>query len=109
MRGSDYFNAVQEGRARVKQALERLQEVAGPSYPVLFLKMGIQDWTPVGEEELCALVSGKGGTAAVVVCDSDGNSKAMSAWVPRSEAERIVNALESKGLHRYGGEVKLPV
>jgi len=109
VRSSDYFTAVQIGRARVKLALERLQDVAGPSYPVLFLKMGIQDWTPVGEEELCALVGGKGGTAAVVICDSDGNSKAMSAWVPRSEAERIANALEGKGLRRYVGEVKLPV
>lgn len=109
MSGLDYFTAVQQGRSRVKAALDRLQEVAGPSYPVLFLKMGVQSWTPVGEEELFAVVNGKGGTAAVVICDADGNSKAMSAWVPRAEAGRIADVLASKGLGRFQGEVKLPI
>jgi hypothetical protein len=105
----DYFTAVQTGRARVKHALDILQEAAGPSYPVLFLKMGIQDWTPVGEEELFAQVRGKGDTAVVVVCDSDGNAKAMSSWSSLADAERATRALESKGLVRYQGEVKLPI
>jgi len=105
----DYFTAVQTGRARVKRSLEKLQGTAGPSYPVLFLKMGIQDWTPVGEEELLAVVSGKEGKAAVVICDSDGNSKAMSSWLAREDAERIAGELESEGLARFEGDVKLPV
>jgi len=100
---------VQTGRSRVKRALETLQSVAGPSYPVLFLKVGVQEWTPVGEEELFAVVPGKGGTVAVVVCDSDGNAKAMSQWSSHADAERVSNALESKGHARYEGEVKLPV
>jgi hypothetical protein len=105
----DYYTAVQTGRARVRRALETLQEVAGPSYPVLLLKLGIQDWTPVGEEELFALVPAKGGTTAVVVCDSDGNAKAISSWSTQADAERISHSLESKGHVRYEGEVKLPV
>ena len=109
MKGSDYFTAVQTGRARVKRSLELLQEAAGPSYPVLFLKMGVQDWTPVGEEELFALVPGKGGTAAVVVCDSDGNAKAVSSWSSQADGERISRVLASKGCPRYNGDVKLPV
>lgn len=100
---------MQTGRSRVKRALETLQDVAGPSYPVLFLKMGVQEWIPVGEEELFALVPGKGGTTAVVVCDSDGNAKAMSQWSSHDDAERVSGALASKGLARYDGEVKLPV
>jgi hypothetical protein len=76
---------------------------------VLFLKMGSQEWTPVGEEELLALVRGKGGTAAVVVCDSDGNAKAMSSWMSQSSAQQISDALQAKGLGRFDGEVKLPV
>jgi len=100
---------VQQGRARVKKALDTLQGAAGPSYPVLFLKMGQGDWTPVGEEELFALVKGKGGTSAVVICDADGNSKAMSTWLPTAEAEKAASQLSSKGLSRYDGEVKLPV
>lgn len=105
----DYFTAVQTGRARVKHALERLQEVAGPSYAVLFLKMGTQDWTPVGEEELFALVRGKQGSAAVVLCDSDGNAKAMSTWSSFADAERVSRELAAKGCARYEGEVFLPV
>jgi len=109
MNGSDYFTAVQIGRARVKKSLERLQEAAGPSYPVLFLKMGTTDWTPVGDGDFIALVSGKGGTAAVVICDSEGNSKAMSSWLSRGEAERISKEMAANGLGRYEGEIKLPV
>ncbi len=105
----DYFAAVQEGRSRVKKAVEILQEVAGPSSPVLFLKMGIEEWTPVGAEVLFAVVSGKDETAAVVVCDLDGNSKAISAWVPASKAEEYARSLESRGLSRYDDEVKLPI
>jgi hypothetical protein len=100
---------VQAGRARVKRSLETLQSVAGPSYPVLFLKMGTQDWTPVGEEEMFSIVDGKEGKAAVIICDSGGNSKAMSSWLERQEAERISGQLKEKGLIRYEGEVKLPV
>ena len=93
----------------MKKAVETLQDVAGASYPVLFLKMGHESWSPVGEEELCAVVKGKGETAAVIVCDSEGNTKAMSAWLPGGEAEKHASTLESRGVRRYDGEVKLPV
>ena len=109
MNGTDYFTAVQTGRARARHALEKLQEVAGPSYPVLFLKTGTEDWTPVGEEELFALVRGKGGTVAVVICDSDGNAKAISSWSNYANAERLSRALEAKGCAKFEGEVKLPI
>jgi len=109
VRKTDYFTAVQEGKARVRKAVDLLSEVAGLSYPVLFLKVGKEDWTPVGEENLFSVVSGKDGTAAVVLCDSDGNSKAISAWAARSDVERLAVMLASKGISRYVGEVKLPV
>lgn len=89
--------------------MDSLQEVAGLSYPVLFLKMGREDWTPVGEEELFALVNGKEGTAAVVLCDADGNSKAISGWVSATDAERFCSSLASSGIRRYEGEIKLPI
>ena len=104
-----YFEAVQEGRTRVQRAVEMLQDVAGQCYPLLFLKMGIKGWTPVGEESLYSIVNGKNSTAAVVLCDSDGNSKAMSAWVLASRAQTIADSLASKGIVRYDGEVKLPI
>jgi len=108
LKASDYFTAVQEGRARIKRALDLLQDVAGPSYPMLFLKIGPKEWTPVGEENLYSLLMGKNETAAVVLCDSEGNSKAMSTWVSRPKAAEFASVLESKGVLRFAGEVKLP-
>lgn len=105
----DYFAAVQEGRDRVKRAVDLLQEVAGSASPVLFLKMDVENWTPVGEESLFSVVDGKNGTAAVVVCDEDGNAKAISAWVSAEQAENYARAMESKGLPRFRGEVRLPI
>lgn len=105
----DYFAAVQEGRARVNRAVAMLQDVAGPSYPMLFLKLGIQDWSPVGDEMMQQVVSGKSETSALVICDADGNAKAMSGWVPDSKAEELARVLESKGIPVFPGEVKLPI
>ena len=105
----EYFAAVQEGRSRVRKAVETLQEVAGPSSPVLFLKMGTRDWTPVGEEILFAVVQGKNTTAAVVICDSEGNSKAISGWLPRESVDGVVRSLITKGVKKFDGEVRLPI
>lgn len=91
------------------EAVAALQEVAGPSYPMLLLKLGAAQWSPVGEEMMQKVVPGKSGTAALVVCDADGNSKAMSGWFPRAKAAECSRALELKGVPVYPGEVKLPV
>ena len=105
----DYFTAVQEGRSRVNRAVGVLQEVAGPSYPVLFLKLGIPDWTPVGDEMLRKLIPGKDGTAALVICDGEGNAKAMSAWLAAPRADEVSKVLGSKGIPIFPGDVKLPI
>ena len=105
----DYFEAVQEGRARTQNAVNLLQDAAGPCYPMLFLKAGSGNWTPVGEEILYAVVPGKEGTAAVVICDAEGNSKAMTTWVQPNVADGYARALASKGLAKYDGEVNLPI
>jgi len=104
----DYFEAVQQGRARVQEAINVLQPVAGQCYPMLFLKIGAGAWTPVGKEMLYSVVPGKSETAAVVVCDAEGNSKAMTPWIAASLAEDYARSLGSKGLARFEGEVKLP-
>jgi len=105
----DYFTAVQEGRKRVTRAVSFLQEVAGPSYPMLFLKFGIPDWTPVGEELLHKIIPGKTETAAIVICDADGNAKAMSGWLSVAKASELAKELESKGAPEFPGDVKLPI
>jgi hypothetical protein len=86
-----------------------LQGVVGPCSPVLFLKTNSDDWTPVGEESLFAIVTGKNSTAALVLCDGDGNPKAMSGWVPTAQAEGFAHALGTKGLARFYSELRLPI
>jgi hypothetical protein len=105
----EYFAAVQEGRKRVTKAVAALQEVAGPCYPMLLLKMGVAPWAPVGEEMMHKAVPGKSETAALVICDADGNSKAMSGWMPRAKADEYSKVLELKGIPVFPGEVKLPI
>ena len=105
----DYFTAVQQGRNRVKAAVAVLQEVAGPSYPMLFLKLGVSDWTPVGEEMTHKVIPGKQGTAALVICDAEGNAKAMSTWFPWERAESLAKTLESREIPLFPGDVKLPI
>jgi hypothetical protein len=105
----EYFAAVQEGRRRVSRAIAALQEVVGPCYPMLFLKVGISDWTPVGEELLHKVVPGNNKTGALVICDADGNAKAMSAWVAIERADEFAKVLESKGIPGFEGDVKLPI
>jgi hypothetical protein len=86
-----------------------LQKLAGPSYPMLLLKMGVSEWTPVGEETLHKAVPGKGGTAALVLCDAEGNAKAMSAWMPEEKVAAHSKTLEEQGVRVFPGEVKLPI
>lgn len=105
----EYFEAVKEGRARVQKAVDLLQRVAGPSYPMLFLKVGSEKWTPVGEEMLFALIPGKSGTAAVSICDDEGNSKAMTPWIPIAKAEDHVRSLAEAGVGKFEGVVRLPI
>jgi hypothetical protein len=105
----NYFEAVQVGRTRVNIAVEVLRSIAGSCHPTLFLKMGLEEWTPVGEEMLYALVPGKNSTVSVVICDNDGNSKAMSDFVSALDGVRISGVLAAKGIERFEGEVKLPV
>ncbi len=105
----DYFTAVQEGRRRVNESIRVLQEVVGPCYPMLFLKLGISDWTPVGDEMMHKIIPGKEGTAALVICDAEGNSKAMSTWLPEAKAKESAGTIERKGIHEFPGDVKLPI
>jgi len=105
----DYFAAVQEGKRRVSLAVAVLQEVAGPSYPMLFLKLGLSDWTPVGDEMMHKVIPGKGGTAALVVCDAEGNAKAMSGWFPVDRAHALAKTLESREIPSFPGDVRLPI
>jgi len=93
----------------VYRAVAVLQEVAGPSHSVLFLKLGVSDWAPVGNEMMYKIVPGKEGTAALVVCDAEGNAKAMSGWLPAERVQTLAKALESREIPSFPGDVKLPI
>jgi len=105
----DYFHAVQEGSKIAQRAIKLLEEVAGPCYRVLFMKTGRTEWSPVGEENLYSMIDGKNNTAAVVICDSDGNTKAMSGWLSREDAAKSASILQSRGIDMFKGDVKLPI
>ena len=83
--------------------------MAGACSPVLFLKMGEGAWEPVGDENLCTVVKGKGSTAAVVLCDAGGNAKAISAWMEEATAEAHARSLAARGVASFDGEVRLPI
>jgi hypothetical protein len=105
----DYFTAVQEGRKRVSRAVAVLQDVAGPSYPMLFLKLGVSDWTPVGDEMMHKVIPGREGTAALVICDAEGNAKAMSGWLVADKAQTLAKVLEKREIPSFPADVKLPI
>jgi len=44
-----------------------------------------------------------------VICDSDGNTKAMSSWLSREDAAKSASILQSRGIERFKGDVKLPI
>ncbi len=90
-------------------AVATLQEIAGPCYPMLFLKLGSSDWAPVGEEMFYKAIPGKGGAAALVICDAEGNAKAMSGWFPVQKVEEYSKTLGARGIQVFPGEVKLPI
>ena len=104
-----YFAAVQEGRKRVGRAVTALQAVAGPCHPMLLLKLGVTEWTPVGDEMMQKVIPGKDGTASLVICDGEGNSKAMSGWFPDAKAAEYSKTLEARGVPVFPGDVKLPI
>lgn len=93
----------------MRKAVELLQSVAGVCYPMLFLKIGVEDWTPVGTEMLYSLVPGKNQTTALVICDAEGNSKAMSTWLEEAKAGEYSAKLAGMGIGKFEGEVKLPI
>jgi hypothetical protein len=55
------------------------------------------------------VIPGKSGTAALVLCDSEGNSKAMSGWFPQEKARDLSRAIERRGIPEFPDDVKLPI
>jgi hypothetical protein len=103
----NYIDAIKEGRKRVVDSLKLLNQAGSPSYPLLFLKMDTEDFTPVGEENMFSVLEDKN-RRAVVLCDKDGYAKAITSWMSTENAERVIRFLESLGLSNYKGSIKMP-
>lgn len=104
-----YFQALQLGQTRIKDAVALLKRYTGNALPAIALKenrgMG---WEPVGAENLYSIVEGEHGFI-LCLCDSDGNAKAIASWYTRDEAEGIAARMRGDGIKEYSGRVRLPV
>lgn len=103
----NYLDAIRQGRDRVRESMKLLNELGLPSYPLLFLKMEEGDFTPVGEENLYTVLEEKE-RASIVLCDVDGNSKAITPPLSKEQAEKVARQLESMGLKKFEGKLRLP-
>ncbi|MEM0364518.1 MAG: hypothetical protein QW450_02460 [Candidatus Nitrosocaldus sp.] len=105
-----YFQALQIGQARIRDAVSILKKYTGNALPAIALKGSSQGkgWDPVGEENLYSVVEGEHGFI-ICLCDADGNAKAIASWYSKEEAEQIAVKMRNDGIKEYKGKVRLPV
>lgn len=106
-----YFQALQLGQSRIRDAVALLKRYTGSALPAIALKEnrgGGRGWEPVGDENLYSIVEGEHGFI-VCLCDADGNAKAIASWYAREEADGIAARMRKDGIHEYTGKVRLPV
>ncbi len=110
-----YFQALQVGQTRIRDAVSMLKRYTGNALPAIALKEskgsgreGKGGWEPVGEENLYSIAEGDHGLI-ICLCDSDGNAKAIASWYSREEAEQITARMRNDGIQEYRGKVRLPL
>lgn len=104
----NYAEAIKTGKERTALAVQLLSDVGGPSFPLLVLKMGLSDFTPVGAENFYAVIK-KDKLEAVVLCDIDGNAKAITGWLNAEKVKEVIYKLEQRGIKKFEGRLKTPV
>lgn len=105
-----YFMALKLGEKRVKQARDLLQLYTGNAMPALALKdTKLKDWSPVGEENLVAVVQESNGYM-IVLCDSNGIAKTIAQWFSEEDKNNIILKIkEEQNLQEYFGKLSLPI
>lgn len=104
-----YFTALKMGEKRVRTAQDLLTKYAGHAMPALALRDNkTNNWEPVGEENLYAVVEEDNGYM-VVLCDSKGIAKALAQWFSEDVKNEIVAKLKSESLQEYFGKLSLPI
>ena len=105
-----YFMALKLGEKRVKQARDLLAIYTGNAMPALALKdTKLNDWSPVGEENLVAVVQESNGYM-IVLCDSNGIAKTIAQWFSEDDKNNIILKIkEEHNLQKYFGKLSLPI
>lgn len=105
-----YFMALKIGEKRVKSAQDLLGRYTGQAMPALALKDdNSNEWEPVGEENLLAIVKESNGFM-IVLCDKNGIAKSIAQWFTEDVKNEIVEKItRENGLTKYSGKLSLPV
>ena len=105
-----YFMALKIGEKRVKSAQDLLGRYTGQAMPALALKDNMSnEWEPVGEENLLAIVKESNGFM-IVLCDKNGIAKTIAQWFTEDVKNEIVEKIaRENGLTKYSGKLSLPV
>lgn len=105
-----YFTALKLGEKRVRIAQDILKLYTGNAMPALALKdNNDNNWNPVGEENLIAVVKESSGYM-LVLCDKDGIAKTIAQWFTEETKNDIVNKIkEELKFQEYFGKLSLPV
>ena len=102
--------ALKIGEKRVKSAQDLLGRYTGQAMPALALKDDkSNEWEPVGEENLLAIVKESNGFM-IVLCDKNGIAKSIAQWFTEDVKNEIVERItRENGLKEYSGKLSLPV
>jgi hypothetical protein len=105
-----YFMALKIGEKRVKSAQDLLDRYTNHAMPALALKDDkSNEWEPVGEENLLAIVKESNGFM-IVLCDKNGIAKSIAQWFTEDVKNEIVEKItRENGLTKYSGKLSLPV
>jgi hypothetical protein len=105
-----YFMALKIGEKRVKSAQDLLGRYTGQAMPALALRDDkSNEWEPVGEENLLAIVKESNGFM-IVLCDKNGIAKTIAQWFTEDVKNEIVEKIaRENGLTKYSGKLSLPV
>jgi prophage antirepressor-like protein len=102
--------ALKIGEKRVKSAQDLLGRYTGQAMPALALRDDkSNEWEPVGEENLLAIVKESNGFM-IVLCDKNGIAKSIAQWFTEDVKNEIVEKIaRENGLTKYSGKLSLPV
>jgi hypothetical protein len=106
-----YFLALKMGEKRVKAAQELLTRYAGHAMPALALKDNkTNNWEPVGEETLYAVVKEEDAGYMIAFCDKNGIAKSIAQWFSEDVKNEIIATIKAEqNMQEYFGKLSLPI